>query len=501
MKNYGKFKKSGKNIKCIMSNKIVRGKEVVIVEHAVDYVRKMGYLVISPKKVFLLQAYTILSVLFIFLFMSNFNMVSADGNLILSDCSIYGCRINNALGGSGQTIVVNQTIINQNTTEIDPIWTNNYTTQGFLTSVVGNSTYCLQNGTNCPTNTGNTTFNESRTNELYLKINGSNSNENITLNYSLSANRLSGIYNFTSANNYISFNGVTLTFNETKLNLTIVNTARQTLGNATDLNKTYGKFWYNMSDGVGGGGGIASNGTTNVLQKLVNSSTLGDSGLTETNNGLITTYTPVILVDGEPIILKSADGGQTFTFGRRGGDFNISAGDGALASTLSGDGGRGGDRNEKAGDGGDIPFGFNNDNGGIAGDYNIIIARGGDAQGGLSGDNGNINIRDSLRNVMSKYNDTGFYAVIGYIFNFPSITNKDLTSLRIVTENITATNSFPTSLTATNITATNYKNSSGTIGITTNFLNIPCADTAGVVNKHQNFTFTSGLLTGNNTCH
>jgi hypothetical protein len=37
--------------RCVVSNKLANGKEVILVDYAVDYVKMMGYVVVSPRQI------------------------------------------------------------------------------------------------------------------------------------------------------------------------------------------------------------------------------------------------------------------------------------------------------------------------------------------------------------------------------------------------------------------------------------------------------------------
>ena len=44
-------KKGKELIRCIISNKVVNGKEVVLVDYALDYVKKLGYVVVEKRRI------------------------------------------------------------------------------------------------------------------------------------------------------------------------------------------------------------------------------------------------------------------------------------------------------------------------------------------------------------------------------------------------------------------------------------------------------------------
>jgi len=98
----------------------------------------------------------------------------------------------------------------------------------------------------------------------YLKINGSNANENISIPYSIKADWFNGKFNWTSANNWNSFDGSTLTFNESKFNSTYHSATQSEAvagtidgGTLTDTQHTDGNYdgvTFNFSEEAGSPG-------------------------------------------------------------------------------------------------------------------------------------------------------------------------------------------------------------------------------------------------------
>ena len=91
--NGKRFKHNKNNIRCIMTNKVVCNKEVVIVDYAIDYVKKMGYIVTQPKRFneFVKTMFSIflLGLAVVFLCATNVKASEYD------DCSIYGNCLKN----------------------------------------------------------------------------------------------------------------------------------------------------------------------------------------------------------------------------------------------------------------------------------------------------------------------------------------------------------------------------------------------------------------------
>ena len=104
-------------------------------------------------------------------------------------------------------------------------------------------------------NTGPTISNSSL-NAIYLNLSGTNANQNINISfYNLSAGWFKGLFNWTTLNNWLSFDGAVLSFNETKLNNTIDDRALS----SSEANGTYmkkagdnatGLYDFNQANGV-----------------------------------------------------------------------------------------------------------------------------------------------------------------------------------------------------------------------------------------------------------
>jgi hypothetical protein len=101
--NRKRFKHDKNNVRCIMSNKTISNKEVVIVDYAIDYVKKLGFIVIQPKR-FNEFAKTMFSITLIFLALIVLSSTNVKAD-IYSDCSLYGNCLNvNVTSPNGSTI-------------------------------------------------------------------------------------------------------------------------------------------------------------------------------------------------------------------------------------------------------------------------------------------------------------------------------------------------------------------------------------------------------------
>lgn len=119
MNKYKKMKMSKNQKRSIYSNKILNGKPAIAEEEAVDYVKKLGFIVINPTNEMNLKRILLSMIVIMCVLLTSFAFVKAD---TYNDCSIYGTCSNKSITINNPVITFNvsanssdkQVLFNQN---------------------------------------------------------------------------------------------------------------------------------------------------------------------------------------------------------------------------------------------------------------------------------------------------------------------------------------------------------------------------------------------------